>query len=146
MLTEKLEFMTDLGNQNCMWMMVRHLKKVSYNQGDYVYKNGELSEILYMINNGIVKYMEGNGWSFAEFRVGKYFGDCELFSGLQRIGSALAITDLKLYKLEKEHIEQVLSDFPLIKHNLQKKAINDSRRLLSAKLAVSKKMPLYGQA
>lgn len=124
--------------------MVRHLKKVTYTVGDKIYEEGEFSEVLFMINKGTVKLYTYNGYAFAQYTNGEHFGDSEVFAGIDRIGQAQAATDLQLYKLVKSDVEQVLQDYPSVRHRLHSQSMKNSKQLLDKKVNVLRKMPVFG--
>ena len=67
-----------------------------------------------------------------------------MFCGTRRNGTATAAEDCQLYKIQKNQLEDVLTDFPTIKKKLVSKAIEDNQLLTQKRLGVLKKNPLYG--
>jgi len=52
-----------------------------------------------------------------------------MFCGTRRNGTATAAEDCQLYKIQKNQLEDVLTDFPTIKKKLISKAIEDNQQL-----------------
>lgn len=128
-LIDNLEFLQDLENNECTWGIVKNLKKIRYERGDKIYHDNDLSETLYLINKGNVKIYAENGFAIASYKNGQHFGDIEMFCGTRRNGTATAAEDCQLYKIQKNQLEDVLTDFPTIKKKLISKAIEDNQLL-----------------
>lgn len=143
-LIDNLEFLQDLENNECTWGIVKNLKKIRYEKGDKIYHDKDLSETLYLINKGHVKLYAENGFPFAAYKSGSHFGDVDMFCSIRRNGTAQATEDCQLYKIQKSQIEDVLSDFPVIKKKLTAKALSDNQHLIQSRLEVLKKNPIYG--
>jgi CRP-like cAMP-binding protein len=54
-LIESSQFLQEFENSDLIWVVVRHLKKQTHELGDYIYKQDEISDNLYMMHSGIVK-------------------------------------------------------------------------------------------
>lgn len=124
-LIDHLNFLQDLGN-DCVWGIVKALKKINYEKGDTIYLDGDLSEHLFIIHKGTVKLYADNGYPFSQYKSGMHFGDADLLCGTRRNGTAKASEDCLLYKIEKGKLEDILGDFPSMRIKLVTKAIKDN--------------------
>jgi CRP-like cAMP-binding protein len=142
-LISDLAFLQNLDN-DITWGIVKQLKKVKYEHNDRIYADGEVSDALFMIHKGIVKLYAENDFPFHTYAAGSQFGDADMFCNIRRMGTAHAHVDCLLYKLQRNHLEDILSDFPGTKRKLTLKGFSDNKELIQKRLAVLKKYPLYG--
>lgn len=89
-------------------------------------------------------YADENGFSFAQYTKGQALGDSETFLGLKRNGTAQVIESCQLFKLSKQHIMDILIDYPALKNKLMSKALDDFRELTALRKEKMKKSPAYG--
>jgi len=122
-LIQKQKFLSDMESNECVWGIVRNLEKIKYEKNDKIFQNQELSEMMYMIKQGKVRIYAENNYPFETYQRGDHFGDAELFCGTRRNGTAQAADDCHLYKIHKNQLEDVLTDFPKIKQRLVEQAI-----------------------
>lgn len=54
-LIENSLFLREFENSDVIWILVRYLKKQSNELGDYVYRQNEISDNMYMVHSGFVK-------------------------------------------------------------------------------------------
>lgn len=103
-----------------------------------------MSETLFLIHKGTVKLIAENNYPFAMYRSGDHFGFVDMFSGIRRNGTAQASEDCQLYKIQKNQIEDILSDYTSTKKKLINEALEDNKTLTEKRLMVLKKNPIYG--
>ena len=131
-----------------IWIIVRQLKKQQHELGDYVYRQNEISDNLYLIHTGIIRiYTEQTQHSLYEYVAGQYFGNCELFTNTYRLGSAFVTQDAQFYRINKFKLDNILLDYKDIKRELVLKAIKGNKEFLHKKthmLEHDRKDPLYG--
>lgn len=63
-IINQLQFLQELDN-DCVWGIVKHLKKIMYLNHDKIYNDDDLSETMYLIHKGKVKLFAENGYAFA---------------------------------------------------------------------------------
>lgn len=63
------------------------------------------------------------------YRSGDHFGFVDMFSGIRRNGTAQASEDCQLYKIQKNQIEDILSDYTSTKKKLINEALEDNKTL-----------------
>ena len=94
-LISNSKFLQEFDNSDVIWIIVRQLKKQQHELGDYVYRQNEISDNLYLIHTGIIRiYTEQTQHSLFEYGPGQYFGNCELFTNIYRLGSAFVTQDV----------------------------------------------------
>ncbi len=73
-----------------------------FDKGEFVYKDGQISDSVYFVNRGTVKLYGEFGFSFAQFKNGATFGDNDVFTQTHRNGSANAYETSSVYKIYKD--------------------------------------------
>lgn len=124
-LLDNLHFLQDLEN-DCVWGIVKALKKINYEKGDKIYHDKDLAETMFMIHKGTVKLYADNGFPFSQYMAGMHFGDADMLCETRRNGTASASENCLLYKVQKNQLDDILSDFPKLKKKLINKAIIDN--------------------
>ncbi len=89
------------------------MKNSSFNEGDYVIREGEMGDIFYIIE-------EGNAIATKTFTPGKppetvqsykkqdYFGELALIKGEPRAANIVATSNLKLISLDRDSFKRLL--------------------------------------
>jgi len=106
-----LEFLQNLDN-DITWGIVKKLKKTKYEHNDRIYVDGELSDSMFMIYKGNIKLYAENDFPFITYTSGTTFGICDMMLNIRRNGTATAHEDSMLYKIMKNHLDDILVDFP----------------------------------
>src|SRR5581483_10104307 len=88
---------------------------LEYKKGDILFREGENTKDLYIIQNGIVKiYRESDGKKLliAIVHAGQFVGELSFFDGKPRSASAEAATDIKVLKLDQSRLEKEIKKLP----------------------------------
>ena len=88
---------------------------IEFKKGELLFKEGDNSKDLYIIQNGIVKIFkesEGKQLPIALVHSGQFIGELSFFDGKPRSASAEAATDLKVIKLDQAKIEREVRKLP----------------------------------
>ena len=51
-LIDEFAFLYDIKDQNCVWNLMRIVKKVTFERFDYIYHDGAFSETIYLLYKG----------------------------------------------------------------------------------------------
>lgn len=101
--------------------------------GDIVFRRGETGDALYLIVAGQIAIAAGDSANAAETNLlarltkGQSFGEMALLSGEPRTATAIAITDVELLKIAKEHFGELLDRSPRLRRAVE--ALNSQRLL-----------------
>ena len=90
-------------------------KIIEYKKGDILFREGDLSKELYIIQNGIVKIykeVEGKRLPIAAVHAGQFVGELSFFDGKPRSATAEAASDLKVIKLDQAKLEREIKKLP----------------------------------
>jgi CRP/FNR family transcriptional regulator, cyclic AMP receptor protein len=88
---------------------------IEFKKGDILFREGENSKELYIIQNGIVKIykeVEGQRLPIATVHAGQFVGELSFFDGKPRSATAEAATDLKVIKLDQAKLEREIKKLP----------------------------------
>lgn len=88
---------------------------IEYKKGELLFREGENSKDLYIIQNGIVKIfkeIDGQKLPIALVHAGQFIGELSFFDGKPRSASAEAATDLKVIKLDQARLEKEIRKLP----------------------------------
>lgn len=88
---------------------------VEYKKGEILFREGESSKDLYIIQNGIVKIfkeVDGKKLPIALVHAGQFVGELSFFDGKPRSASAEAATDLKVIKLDQPKLDKEIKKLP----------------------------------
>ena len=88
---------------------------IEFKKGELLFKEGDNSKDLYIIQNGIVKIFkeaDGKKLPIALVHSGQFIGELSFFDGKPRSASAEAATDLKVIKLDQAKIEREVRKLP----------------------------------
>lgn len=93
------------------------LQTKSFPRGSVIIKEGEISNEAYIVSKGMVKIVkqrrDGQTLTLAEMGPGQLFGEMCLFGSVERTASIIAITDVELNVIDKEHFQEVFRNTPL---------------------------------
>lgn len=89
---------------------------VEFKKGEILFKEGETSKDLYIIQNGIVKIYKSSTdvvqLPIALVHAGQFVGELSFFDGKPRSATAEAATDLKVIKLDQVKLEKEIKKLP----------------------------------
>lgn len=88
---------------------------IEFKKGDILFREGENSKELYIIQNGIVKIykeVDGQRLPIATVHAGQFVGELSFFDGKPRSATAEAATDLKVIKLDQAKLEREIKKLP----------------------------------
>lgn len=94
-------------------LMTEHI--IEYKKGDILFREGETSKDLYIIQNGIVKIFketDGKRLPIALVHAGQFIGELSFFDGKPRSATAEAATDLKVVKLDQAKLDKEIRKLP----------------------------------
>ena len=103
--------------------------QVDFDEGAYVFREGDLGTEMYIIQDGrveIIKTIEGRERQLALLEKGDFFGEMAILEGLPRNASARATQDTKLLQINGSTFDQMLRGDPEIAVRMMRKL---SRRL-----------------
>lgn len=89
-----------------------------FKEGEIIYESGDESNFVYLIVSGKVKIKENGVKKLVYRRENEFFGEKEIIKNSNRFSSAMAETDLILYKISKQDFESLLIKLPAVKQNL----------------------------
>lgn len=89
---------------------------IEFRKGDVLFKEGETTKDLYIIQNGIVKIFknaaDGQKLPIALVHAGQFIGELSFFDGKPRSATAQAATDIKVIKLDQSRLEREIKKLP----------------------------------
>jgi CRP-like cAMP-binding protein len=89
---------------------------VEYKRGDVLFREGENSKDLYILQSGIVKVYkeieEKQQLPIAVVHAGQFIGELSFFDGKPRSATAEAMTDLKVIRLDQTRLEKEIKKLP----------------------------------
>lgn len=109
----KFEFFVDKPKEFVV-RILRNLSPAYYTPGDEIYKQGDPSLFMYFVQNGraVTCCEDASGKERAQiYPEGTYFGEVDMINGQERLENCFAETELKLLKMPKPVLFEILSDF-----------------------------------
>lgn len=95
-----------------------------YEQGEAVIVEGEPGDAFYIITSGqarVVKQAAGGGVvPLATLAENSFFGEFAYLSRTPRTATVLASGDLELLEISREHLDQLVKEFPSVRTSLEK--------------------------
>ncbi len=88
-----------------------------YQQNEVIFEKGDPADGLYIISSGRVKLMEGGadlGRELSTYERGDFIGEEGMIVGQQRKSTAICISNLIVYHLKSEQIENLTEEYPEI--------------------------------
>ncbi len=85
---------------------------VSFKKGDYIFREGDPADFMYMIHKGKVQISKGMGAFDEKIRVleeGEFIGEMAVINSKPRSASAVAVEDCVLIKMDRESFEETVS-------------------------------------
>jgi len=107
-------------DDNAIFTLAEHFKKVSYKAGDTIIERGEQSDFLYLIYQGRVRLnREGEGQKDVLFETGDYFGAEAILPKEIRHSKVTAEEDLILLRIDPIDFAELSKSIPYLKENLK---------------------------
>lgn len=129
-IIKTFKFFKDNLNNTFVWTTVKLLSKISYDQNEVIYNDNSISDSMFFIHKGIVKLYAENDFSFYIFKVSHEFGDNDMVLNQRRMGTAKTMINCQLYKITKNHLEQILEDYPSIRQDMIKQSKEKNMELI----------------
>ncbi|KAJ3379923.1 hypothetical protein HDU84_006317 [Entophlyctis sp. JEL0112] len=98
------------------------LECVEFKPGDLIVTINEEADCMYFILSGLVEVVGSTGVVHAEMGSDSFFGEVGILLQMARTASIRAKVESRLFKLKKEHLDEVVNDFPIVKQKLQEAA------------------------
>jgi CRP-like cAMP-binding protein len=127
-------------NREARWEFVRRMTLQRYNAGQLVLREGETGDALYMIRAGSVRIMtgsEGEQIALADLPEGEIFGEIAVINLQPRTATVHAVTDVELYRLDRESARKLLSGNASIATKIKEIAEARVRRTIDAMITGS---------
>jgi len=87
------------------------MKEMQYEQGTEIFKEGEIGDCMYIIQQGNIKIHKGTT-TLAVLKEKEVFGELSLLDADTRSASATADTDCILYKIDQEPFYELMDERP----------------------------------
>lgn len=87
------------------------MKEIQYEQGTEIFKEGDIGDSMYIIQQGNIKIHKGNT-TLAILKDKEVFGELSLLDADTRSASATAETDCILYKIDQEPFYELMDERP----------------------------------
>jgi voltage-gated potassium channel len=120
-LIRSLTIFSDM-NIACLKMLSNSLELMSFSPGEKIISKGEVGQEMFIINHGEVEVCVEEQ-VVATFGAGHFFGEIALMENVTRTADVRSKSYAELYSLNKEHFQQVIERFPLLKEKFLKKQI-----------------------
>ena len=119
---DKVEFLKGLPlfaglSKNELAVVADQMRLVEYKRGDFVYKEGDPADCLYVIVSGRLKVFDiqgGHEKVYSNLYEGDYFGELSILTGEPHSVNILVLNDALLLRLEKESFAAILDRSPQI--------------------------------
>jgi CRP-like cAMP-binding protein len=87
------------------------MKEIQYEQGTEIFKEGEIGDSMYIIQQGNIKIHKGDT-TLAILKEKEVFGELSLLDADTRSATATADTDCTLYKIDQEPFYELMDERP----------------------------------
>jgi len=87
------------------------MKEIQYEQGTEIFKEGDIGDCMYIIQQGDIKIHKGTT-TLAILKEKEVFGELSLLDADTRSASATADTDCTLYKIDQEPFYELMDERP----------------------------------
>ncbi len=109
--------------------IVNIMKPVHYRKGDYLCREGDIGDRMYLIVRGEATVSKGGVW-LSHLRNGDMLGEMAFFTkDMVRKADVMAVTDLEAYEISYDDLSKVIERFPGLKdlmYNLFVKRLKES--------------------
>ncbi len=96
------------------------IKESSYKKGSYIFIMGDKPDYFYIIKEGKVK-ITFKAIPDVVYKKGEFFGEFSILTGSKREGTAIALQDTVLKKIDKKYFYDFLRMFPEVLYKIIKK-------------------------
>ncbi|MCX5858514.1 MAG: cyclic nucleotide-binding domain-containing protein, partial [Proteobacteria bacterium] len=110
-------------NQEELVRIMGGLKRVKYNQGDWMIREGEKGDTIYIISSGkvaIYKKVKGEDLKISDLEEGEFFGEFSFFMSHQRQASVRAEGEVELLEIKREELDKIVEEYPNVSDILVK--------------------------
>ena len=110
-------------NQEELVRIMGGLTRVKYNQGDWMIREGEKGDTIYIVSSGkvaIYKMVKGEDLKISELDEGDFFGEFSFFMSHQRQASVRAEGEVELLEIKREELDKIVEEYPNISDILVK--------------------------
>jgi len=121
-----------------LYLILDRIKTRSFKPGDIIIREGDRADSLYIIENGQADVISDSsgGILIGQLNSGDFFGEVALLTGKTRTATIVARTEMTVYELFKDDLDQVTKAHPHIIGTLLQKLYD---RLKVSYLALEKK-------
>ena len=96
---------------------------------DFVFYQGEMGSNMYFLKRGEAEACHPDGFVFASFREGDYFGELSLLTDAPRTCDVRAVTDLVMLSLSLEDLNEVLDVYPQAQARIHASAVERLKKI-----------------
>lgn len=99
-----------------LYLILDRIKTRHFMPGDKIIREGDQADSLFIIENGQADVISesGGGILIGQLNSGDFFGEVALLTGKTRTASIVARTDMTVYEIFKDDLEQVTKSHPHI--------------------------------
>ena len=90
-------------------LLRKEMKNSLYNEGDVIFREGDLGDDMIFINKGVVQVTNQDGFS-ATLKQGDFVGEGALLSNKPRSGTVTCLTPVEGMKITKEYFDKYLAE------------------------------------
>jgi predicted acylesterase/phospholipase RssA/CRP-like cAMP-binding protein len=102
-------------DDNDLKLIASKLRKESYAKGDFVFKEGDVGDTMYLVESGqVVVVQDEAGEAIAYLGPGSFVGEISLLLAQSRTASLKVVIDAELWALRKQAFEELLNARPSI--------------------------------
>uniref|UniRef100_A0A8C4Q3B9 Cyclic nucleotide-binding domain-containing protein n=1 Tax=Eptatretus burgeri TaxID=7764 RepID=A0A8C4Q3B9_EPTBU len=113
---------------NFVTAMLTKLQFEVYQPSDYIVREGTVGKKMYFIQHGVVSILT-RGSKETKLADGSYFGEICLLTRGRRTASVRADTYCRLYSLSVENFNEVLEEYPMMRHAFEQVAVDRLNRI-----------------
>ncbi|WP_169305274.1 cyclic nucleotide-binding domain-containing protein [Coraliomargarita akajimensis] len=99
-------------SQDLIQELAEYFERRSFAQGDELVREGEIGESMFFIEEGFVGISKGGG-QIAELGAGACFGEGALISPDKRSATAVALTVVSCFELQKSAFNRIVKRYPV---------------------------------
>ena len=104
--------------ENFLSDVLTKLRPEIFQPGDFIIKEGTIGKRMYFIQDGSVDIIKGHDIA-TTLTEGSYFGEICLLANTKRCASVKAVTYCQLFSLDKNHFDEVLVSYPMMKRTMK---------------------------
>ncbi len=101
--------------------LLHQLEESSFKEGEIIFKEGDTSNLLYIIKSGEVKALkekDGKEHIFSYMVEGDYFGELALIVGSPRTATIIATKDTECYTISRDNFNKLIESAPNLREQL----------------------------